>query len=108
MTAGFQFDLCKRNQLLESKGVQGATVTKTGTTIAGLVFKVRVKIVCLHDSAIAEPELRQILCRMELFWEQIPGPPLVPPLQTRTVKKFISLLQTFIAAELGQLQTLKM
>ena len=40
MTAGFQFDLCKRNQFLESKGVQGVSVTKTGTTIAGLVFKV--------------------------------------------------------------------
>ncbi|KAK9827911.1 hypothetical protein WJX74_008720 [Apatococcus lobatus] len=39
MTAGFQFDLCNRNRLLESKGVQGASVTKTGTTIAGLVFK---------------------------------------------------------------------
>ncbi|KAK9847230.1 hypothetical protein WJX84_003108 [Apatococcus fuscideae] len=39
MTAGFQFDLCKRNQLLESKGVKGVSVTKTGTTIAGLVFK---------------------------------------------------------------------
>ena len=38
---GFQFDLCKRNAFLEERGVQAPRLTKTGTTIAGIVFKVR-------------------------------------------------------------------
>lgn len=36
---GFTFDLCNRNALLEQKGVQAPGFTKTGTTIAGIVFK---------------------------------------------------------------------
>eukprot|EP00892_Ulva_mutabilis_P007696 jgi/Ulvmu1/5299/UM022_0093.1 len=36
---GFNFDLCKRNQLLLSRGVKAPVPTKTGTTIAGVVFK---------------------------------------------------------------------
>eukprot|EP00798_Chlamydomonas_sp_ICE-L_P003450 gene3450-13508_t len=36
---GFDFDLCKRNTLLESKGCKGPTAWKTGTTIAGIVYK---------------------------------------------------------------------
>lgn len=36
---GFAFDLCKRNELLGKKGVAGPGFTKTGTTIAGVVFK---------------------------------------------------------------------
>jgi 20S proteasome subunit beta 2 len=38
---GFNFDLCKRNDVLRQKGVQGPGFTKTGTTIAGVIFKVR-------------------------------------------------------------------
>jgi len=36
---GFNFDLCKRNQFLEKQGIQQPRVVKTGTTIAGIVFK---------------------------------------------------------------------
>ena len=38
---GFSFDLCKRNAFLEKKGVPGVRAWKTGTTIAGVVYKVR-------------------------------------------------------------------
>ena len=37
---GFQFDLCGRNAYLEARGIKPPRFTKTGTTIAGLVFKV--------------------------------------------------------------------
>ncbi|CAK0787833.1 Bifunctional protein GlmU [Coccomyxa viridis] len=36
---GFQFDLCGRNAYLEARGIKPPRFTKTGTTIAGLVFK---------------------------------------------------------------------
>jgi 20S proteasome subunit beta 2 len=38
---GFDFSLCKRNAMLELKGCQGPKPWKTGTTIAGVVYKVR-------------------------------------------------------------------
>ena len=38
---GFNFDLVQRNALLEQKGMKGPGFTKTGTTIAGIIFKVR-------------------------------------------------------------------
>jgi hypothetical protein len=37
---GFDFDLCKRNALLERKGMAPPKAWKTGTTIAGVVYKV--------------------------------------------------------------------
>mmetsp|Transcript_3052 Transcript_3052/g.8891 ORF Transcript_3052/g.8891 Transcript_3052/m.8891 type:complete len:277 (-) Transcript_3052:549-1379(-) len=37
--AGFQFDLAKRNAYLEAKGVKPPAPWKTGTTIAGIIFK---------------------------------------------------------------------
>ena len=37
---GFNNDLAKRNAYLESRGVQSPGFTKTGTTIAGVIFKV--------------------------------------------------------------------
>jgi len=36
---GFNFDLAKRNALLESKGMKPFRVMKTGTTIVGMVYK---------------------------------------------------------------------
>lgn len=36
---GFKFDNCKRNGMLEAKGVQAPNAWKTGTTIAGVVYK---------------------------------------------------------------------
>ena len=38
---GFDFSLCKRNAMLELKGALGPKPWKTGTTIAGVVYKVR-------------------------------------------------------------------
>ena len=38
---GFQFDLCRRNAFLEERGVHAPRLTKTGTTIAGIIFKAR-------------------------------------------------------------------
>lgn len=36
---GFNFDLAKRNAYLEAKGVKSPGFTKTGTTIAGIIYK---------------------------------------------------------------------
>lgn len=36
---GFTFDLCKRNEFLEARGMKGPGFTKTGTTIAGVIFE---------------------------------------------------------------------
>ena len=38
---GFDFDLCKRNAFLEKEGLKTLKPWSTGTTIAGVVFKVR-------------------------------------------------------------------
>jgi 20S proteasome subunit beta 2 len=38
---GFSFDLCRRNAMLEKNGLKMPGFRKTGTTIVGLVFKVR-------------------------------------------------------------------
>lgn len=37
---GFSFDLCARNTILEKRGMQAPGFLKTGTTIAGIIFKV--------------------------------------------------------------------
>ena len=39
---GFDFDLCKRNAWLEKQGLQTLKPWSTGTTICGVVYKVRV------------------------------------------------------------------
>ncbi|KAF6141296.1 hypothetical protein GIB67_024380 [Kingdonia uniflora] len=36
---GFSFDLCRRNEMLEGKGLKPQIYRKTGTTIVGLVFQ---------------------------------------------------------------------
>jgi 20S proteasome alpha/beta subunit len=36
---GFAFDLCKRNEFLEARGAKHPGFTKTGTTIAGIIYK---------------------------------------------------------------------
>jgi len=38
--SGFNFDLCKRNAMLAAKGVPTPRAWSTGTTIAGVIFKV--------------------------------------------------------------------
>jgi 20S proteasome subunit beta 2 len=37
---GFDFEFVKRNAMLAAKGVKPPTATKTGTTIAGVIYKV--------------------------------------------------------------------
>lgn len=37
---GFNFDLAQRNAYMEGRGVKAPGFTKTGTTIAGVIFKV--------------------------------------------------------------------
>ena len=39
---GFSFDLCRRNDMLEKKGLKPQSFLKTGTTIVGLIFQVPV------------------------------------------------------------------
>ncbi|XAR64471.1 Proteasome endopeptidase complex [Bertholletia excelsa] len=39
LKGGFCFDLCKRNEMLMKKGLQGPSFLKTGTTIVGLIFQ---------------------------------------------------------------------
>ena len=39
---GFSFDLCRRNAMLQNKGLKAPTFLKTGTTIVGLVFQVSI------------------------------------------------------------------
>lgn len=50
--AGFQFDLAKRNAYLEAKGMKAPAPWKTGTTIAGIIFKVRARL-CSHMCGIS-------------------------------------------------------
>ncbi|GBG90509.1 hypothetical protein CBR_g50853 [Chara braunii] len=38
-TGGFNFDLCRRNAMLEKEGFKHPRVRKTGTTIVGVVYK---------------------------------------------------------------------
>lgn len=38
MKGGFNFDLCKRNEMLANKGLKPSSFLKTGTTIVGLVY----------------------------------------------------------------------
>lgn len=40
-SGGFSFDLCSRNAVLEQRGVVAPRLKKTGTTIVGLVYTVR-------------------------------------------------------------------
>jgi hypothetical protein len=41
---GFDFEFVKRNAMLAAKGVKPPTATKTGTTIAGVIYKVCVGV----------------------------------------------------------------
>merc|ERR1712024_307537 len=38
-SGGFSFENCKRNNFLANQGFKSPTATKTGTTIAGIVYK---------------------------------------------------------------------
>jgi hypothetical protein len=45
---GFNFDLCKRNAMLEGKGMHLPKAWKTGTTIAGVIYKVEMQLAVLQ------------------------------------------------------------
>lgn len=100
---GFNFDLCKRNELLLSRGVKAPAPTKTGTTIAGIVFKVCMDLHGRRDHALLvtgrfadqplpdrRKHVREKACRMGLCWEQTLVPQPDQLWRTRTVRKFIS------------------
>lgn len=59
---GFSFDLCRRNALLTGKGVKAPTQRTTGTTLAGLIFKVSPARSCsrslLQDGVILAADTR--------------------------------------------------
>ena len=84
---GFNFDNCIRNKALEqSKPGNQVKTMKTGTTICGVVFKVS-----------ANTSIITCLYRMELYWLLILELLVVTSLEIRTVKRFITWLQTFTA-----------
>jgi 20S proteasome subunit beta 2 len=46
---GFDFEFVKRNAMLAAKGVKPPTAWKTGTTIAGVIYKVgRGRMCCVY------------------------------------------------------------
>lgn len=45
---GFDFELVKRNAMLQAKGVPPPKAWKTGTTIAGVIYKVLAGPLQLH------------------------------------------------------------
>ena len=47
---GFSFDLCRRNDFLEKKGLKVPGFRKTGTTIVGLVFQVQLAFIYFYFS----------------------------------------------------------
>jgi len=50
---GFSFDLCRRNDMLEKKGLKSPSYLKTGTTIVGLVFQVIMLYFTFHPFSFA-------------------------------------------------------
>lgn len=58
--AGFQFDLAKRNAYLEAKGVKPPAPWKTGTTIAGIIFKVRECLNPRHNGRMPMQRVRAL------------------------------------------------
>jgi hypothetical protein len=85
---GFDFGNVKRNALLEAKGMAVAKAWKTGTTIAGMVFKV-----CSQgDGSLAKGralnvEIAALLRRTASSSAQTPGRRQGQLWQTRTATK---------------------
>jgi hypothetical protein len=100
---GFDFSLVKRNQLLEGKGVTLPKAWKTGTTIAGVMFKV-----CLLSRASAHgvqaiEHFGYICCnRMGWCWGLTLALPQALLLLTRTARRFTTLHPTSGAVEQEQ------
>eukprot|EP01027_Heterolobosea_sp_BB2_P004756 GEZU01007323.1.p2 GENE.GEZU01007323.1~~GEZU01007323.1.p2 ORF type:complete len:121 (-),score=31.98 GEZU01007323.1:81-443(-) len=61
---GFSFELCRRNALLEEKGIKFPKATSTGTTICGVVFKDGVVLGAdtraTNGSIVADPNCKKI------------------------------------------------
>ncbi len=117
---GFNYDNCIRNKALtESSMSVPPRAMKTGTTICGVIYKVRRSN---DEHCISEFSLRLKrywlnktrnltllhLFRMVLFWLLILEPLVAPLLEIKTVRRFTTLLQTFSVAELVQLPTVIM
>jgi hypothetical protein len=60
---GFDFSLVQRNALLELKGCNGPKPWKTGTTISGIVFKVRTQRPPTSDRSHGDP--REMMAYLE-------------------------------------------
>jgi hypothetical protein len=56
---GFNFDLCKRNGMLERKGMTPPSAWKTGTTIAGVIYKVKLPLLVLVYTQL---QVLNVLC----------------------------------------------
>ena len=128
---GFNFDLCKRNEVLEMKGMKGPGFTKTGTTISGIIFKVSLSTPHFFFTAalfpthyyltrkrsyletnnyklyLIFPSFPSFFRRMALSWVQIPALPRAPPSPIKIVKKSILSLPTSTAAVQALPQILK-
>ena len=91
--------------MLAVKGLAPPKAKKTGTTIVGCIFKV----ISLYIFFLFFCSNTQYFCfcRMELCWELTQEPPRVLLFATKTVRKFTTLPQTFIAAVLVPLLILK-
>ena len=78
---GFSFDSCVRNKLLEKTGLKAPTAQKTGTTIVGVVYKVRSIIIYTPRApwrdapgAEADPAARCAARRMGWCWARTRAP----------------------------------
>lgn len=63
---GFSFDLCRRNEMLVSKGLRSPSFLKTGTTIVGLIFQVGCLFSCLLQTHFVK--IRFGLVFVCVFW----------------------------------------
>ena len=118
---GFVFDLCKRNDFFEKQGVKGPGFTKTGTTIAGIIFKVCLGV---HQCGRARRRGRRAVsasplhCRLTRLspsphpphtralrtawcWAPTRGPLRAPPWPTRTARRSTTSRPTSTAAALA-------
>lgn len=109
---GFDFSLCKRNALLESKGCHGPKHWKTGTTIAGVVYKVwhgPAHALACAEADVAGDVTTHVFSpasrRMAWFWVLTPAQQQAPQWLTRTAKRFITLHPTSTAVVPAQQQT---
>ncbi|KAG5604832.1 hypothetical protein H5410_026324 [Solanum commersonii] len=76
---GFSFDLCRRNEMLVSKGLRSPSFLKTGTTIVGLIFK---NFLCEANPLSHQPCEAFQICWCQTFSDILPDPCSLPLLYT--------------------------